>query len=88
MAKVKQQTIYTSDRGEEYLLADMEVSHLLNVLALHSRQVEVLERQIATREAASFDVKGLTKILQELHKTLAALTAELGKRGSEDGLED
>lgn len=65
------QVLYVSDRGDEYDVATMDTSHLVNVLGHHLAQIKTLE---------DLNRPGLRPRIHMLLKVVQVLTHELVKR--------
>lgn len=82
---VVNRSVYHSSRGEVIDLCDMEVSHLMNVIALHERQYDALVTNIDHWQAQGLDASGLEIWRDQLDNTIMALCIELNNRGLEQG---
>ena len=77
------QVTYTTDRGIEMELAEMESSHLLNAIAHHRNQVETIKfAKGVVREGT--DLNNLDNRQADLEDTIEMLCAELASRDPAD----
>lgn len=66
---------YVADTGKEFQLADMSSSHILNVIAHHSKQLEVL-----VNCPGLGSLPFMVQREQDMRNTIAELYTELAKR--------
>lgn len=73
--KRKEIVTYRDDRGCEHDMADMEPSHIINVIRHHTAQVDVL-RRVVDRAPEGF----LKDWINSIEESITLLTIELSKR--------
>ncbi len=73
---------YVSDRGQEFIISEMEDSHILNVIIHHRRQRDALieMREHQKGAVATIDLTNITKRIVNLDNTILVLFSELMKR--------
>lgn len=77
----KRETVYVSDRGDEYVLSEMQTNHLLNVFTHHSKQREAL---VQIRDAFGLPAINLDRQIIQMDVTLNAIATEIASRDPED----
>lgn len=80
--RVKTTKTYMSDRGDEFILQDMEASHLINEIKHHSDQVEGLENTLADlgKHMSEQYIENIRKRIANLKITINVLMDELASR--------
>ena len=79
----KTKTLYISDRGDEFVLEEMQYSHLLNVYNHHTTQLNTL-KTIIEKELPSANMAIHQRVV-DMKETLKALQYEIVVRDLDEG---
>lgn len=75
--KRRMEVTYVTDRGIEMQLSDMEDAHIINAIAHHKKQIQVLEESPVKSTSILFRISAL-------NDTVASLYYELADRNPEE----
>lgn len=76
---LRTRSVYVSDRGQEFELSEMTASHLINAIAHHMKQVDVVDSCLSV-----FNNDLLRRRLNNLNDTISTLKLELSKRDPDE----
>lgn len=85
MGVYKSRVKYRSDGGQQFHVADMATSHLINAIGHHNKQLVVLADIM---HDYSGDLLFIKQRREDLEETIDVLTAELIERDPKDDIEN